>query len=173
MQTVLPDADWRPILLAGLFKLNGRTSWYLAGPPDQRRARMAEIERRAMSYGLPPIQWFTELPQSLLNLGRAATVAKREGQGPGFSLAVFRAIFGGGEDPSTPVALARLAEDSGIDGELMLRRIGEQDVKDELRRVTEEAHAAGVPGVPTVVIDGEAFWGEDRLDEAAAVASPE
>jgi len=38
---VLPEAEWRPILLGGLFKLNGRTTWFFS---DDREARMAEIE---------------------------------------------------------------------------------------------------------------------------------
>jgi len=35
---------------------------------------------------------------------------------------------------------------------------------------TVEAQAAGAPGVPAVVVGGEAYWGDDRLDEAAAAA---
>ncbi|MGH2836910.1 MAG: hypothetical protein ACRDJY_01010 [Thermoleophilaceae bacterium] len=44
MGTVLPDADWRPILLGGLFKLNGRTSWLFS---EERESRMAEITARS------------------------------------------------------------------------------------------------------------------------------
>jgi 2-hydroxychromene-2-carboxylate isomerase len=41
-------------------------------------------------------------------------------------------------------------------------------VKDELRAVTGDAHARGVFGVPTVAVGAQLFWGDDRLEEAAA-----
>jgi 2-hydroxychromene-2-carboxylate isomerase len=41
-------------------------------------------------------------------------------------------------------------------------------VKDELRALTDSAHALGVSGVPTVAVGDELFWGDDRLEEAAA-----
>ena len=43
-------------------------------------------------------------------------------------------------------------------------------MKDALRAATEEAAARGVVGVPTVVVGDEVFWGDDRLEEAAAAA---
>jgi 2-hydroxychromene-2-carboxylate isomerase len=54
IQEVVPEAEWQPILLGGLFQLNGRHSWLY---DDGREARMAEIESRAAAYGLPPIAW--------------------------------------------------------------------------------------------------------------------
>jgi 2-hydroxychromene-2-carboxylate isomerase len=46
--------------------------------------------------------------------------------------------------------------------------IESQAVKDALRKATDEAIALGVVGVPTVAIGSELFWGDDRLEEAAA-----
>jgi len=161
---LLPDADWRPILLGGLFKLNGRTSWFLS---DERETRIAEIEERAKSYGLPPVSWPTALPENLLALARAATVAKQNGREVPFALAGFRAMFVHGKDPSSPDEMERLASSAGLETTEWTAAIGEQPIKDELRRTTEEAHALGVPGVPTVVLGSTVFWGDDRLEEAA------
>lgn len=163
----LPDADWRPILLGGLFKLNGRRSWFFG---DERERRMAEVEERAARYGLPPIRWPSAWPSNVLDLARAATVARHAGREVEFALAGFRAIFVEGRDPSEPRQLEALAAATRIDPRELLEGIARQEIKDELRRTTEEAHAAGAPGVPTVVVDGQAFWGDDRLDEAAAAA---
>jgi 2-hydroxychromene-2-carboxylate isomerase len=44
-------------------------------------------------------------------------------------------------------------------------------VKAALREATERAGDLGVRGVPTVVVDDEAFWGDDRLDQAARAAA--
>jgi 2-hydroxychromene-2-carboxylate isomerase len=49
-------AEWRPILLGGLYRLTGRSSWAL-GDYRRRQTGMAEIERRARDCGLPPIRW--------------------------------------------------------------------------------------------------------------------
>jgi 2-hydroxychromene-2-carboxylate isomerase len=43
-------------------------------------------------------------------------------------------------------------------------------IKLTLREATESAHAFGVIGVPTIAVDGELFWGDDRLEDAAACA---
>ena len=163
--TVLPDADWRPILIGGLFKLNGRTSWVFS---DERESRMAEIEQRAERYGLPPITWPTGLPENQLALARAATVAKRHGQAAPFALEAFRATYVRGVDPSSEQGLREAAAAVGLDGDALIVAIAQQEIKDELRRTTEHAHKQGVPGVPTVVVDGAVFWGDDRLEEAAA-----
>jgi 2-hydroxychromene-2-carboxylate isomerase len=167
MGTVLPEADWRPILIGGLFKLNGRTSWVFS---DERELRMAEIEERAKRYGLPAISWPAGLPENQLGLARAATVAKRHGRAAQFAIEAFRATYVRGVDPSTEQGLRKIAAAVDLDGDLLIAAIAEQDVKDELRRTTEHAHEQGVPGVPTVVVDGVVFWGDDRLEEAAAAA---
>ena len=169
MGTVLPEADWRPILIGGLFKLNGRTSWIFS---EERESRMAEIEERAKRYGLRPITWPTGLPENQLGLQRAATVAKRDGRAAHFALEAFRATYVRGVDPSSEQGLREVAAAVELDGDALIAAIAEQDVKDELRRTTEHAHEEGVPGVPTVVVDGAVFWGDDRLDEAAAAARP-
>ena len=167
MREAIPDADWRPIFIGGLFKLNGRSSWLFG---DDREPRMREIEERAERYGLPRVRWPAGLPSSILDLARAATVAKRDGREVDFALAAFRTAFVDGRDASEPRRLESLAAETGLDARDLLDSIGRQDIKDRLRETTEEAHAAGAPGVPTVVVGGEAFWGDDRLDDAAAAA---
>ena len=48
------------------------------------------------------------------------------------------------------------------------RGIESRSVKDRLRAATDEAAARGVEGVPTVAVGDELFWGDDRLEDAAA-----
>jgi 2-hydroxychromene-2-carboxylate isomerase len=56
---------------------------------------------------------------------------------------------------------------SAIDARELADALGDQQVKDELRAITAEALAAGVFGVPTVVVGDELYWGQDRLGDAA------
>lgn len=164
---VLPHAEWQPILLGGLFKLNGRTSW---GFGPEREARRAEIERRADRYGLPPIRWRPGPPQAWLTAMRAATVAKRHGRAVEFSRAAFRAAFVEGRDLGQAEEVGALASYTGLDPAGLLEAVARPEVKDELREATEHAHSLGVLGVPTVLVGDDLFWGDDRLEDAAAAA---
>jgi 2-hydroxychromene-2-carboxylate isomerase len=60
---------------------------------------------------------------------------------------------------------------TGLDPDQVRRRIGEPEVKQRLRAYTDEAHAAGVLGVPTLRIGERLFWGDDQLEIAAAAGS--
>ncbi len=124
---VLPvPARWQPILLGGLFKRFATGSW-ARGPG--RAAGIAEVERRAAVYGLPPPRWPDPWPGDGLLVMRVATC---------------------GLTPAE--ALAEASSDP---------------VKRALREATDRAAEQGVHGVPTVVIDGRLFFGDDHLDEAA------
>jgi 2-hydroxychromene-2-carboxylate isomerase len=164
---LIPDADWRSVYGPALLKLAGRTMWVLT---DERPARLAEIEQRAQSYGLPPIRWPQSLAHRGIDLARAATAAKHEGREREFALAASRAIFTTGSDPSDPDGIRRLAEEVGLDGDSLLERIATQEVKDELRETVDEAYARGAHGVPVVIVGDRVFWGDDQLEEAADAA---
>ena len=63
------------------------------------------------------------------------------------------------------------ARRAGIDAAELQAALTDPAVKDALRAATDGAVALGVFGVPTVLVGGELFWGDDRLDEAAAAAA--
>lgn len=165
---VLPEPPrWQPVLLGGLFKLAGRSSWAL-GDYDRRRRGMAEIERRAHDYGLPPVRWPDPWPTSSLHAMRTAIHARHAGREREFAGAAFAVAFAEGHDLGEVRHVLAAAERAGLDAAEAERAIDEREVKDELRAVTDEAHARGVFGVPTVAAGEELFWGDDRLEEAAA-----
>jgi len=60
--------------------------------------------------------------------------------------------------------LAAIANENGIDGNLLLKSTDSAEVQAEYQANTEEAIARGVFGAPTYAFDGELFWGQDRLD---------
>ena len=67
-----------------------------------------------------------------------------------------------GEHADDPARFAALRAELGIPESRL------SEVKDQLRANTEEAAARGVFGVPSLVIDGEVFWGADAIDFARA-----
>jgi 2-hydroxychromene-2-carboxylate isomerase len=161
------EAEWRPVLLGAVFKATGRSSW---ATTDRRAVGMSEVERRAAAYGLGGVRWPEPWPGNGLAAMRAATYARQEGFEREFALAAFRLAFTEGRDLSLREHVLDAAASCGH-GEDVAAAIGRQDVKDALRATTEEALARGVIGVPTVAVDGELFWGDDRLDAAALRAS--
>jgi 2-hydroxychromene-2-carboxylate isomerase len=160
--------EWQPILLGGLFKRFDRSSWGLA--PD-RESGMAECERRAADYGLPAIRWPDPWPPNGLFAMRAATYAKEVGRTVSFSLAAFRQAFAAGRDLSEPDNVLLAAAAAEIHPRALLASAERDSVKSALREETERAGDLGVRGVPTVVMDGEVFWGDDRLEEAVHAAA--
>ena len=60
--------------------------------------------------------------------------------------------------------MAAICERSGLDGAALVDAAGRDGAKARLKSDTERAIADGVFGVPTVLVDGELFWGADRLD---------
>jgi 2-hydroxychromene-2-carboxylate isomerase len=161
--------EWQPILLGGLFKRFGRSSW---GEGPDREAGIRECERRARAYGLPPIGWPEPWPGDMLVAMRTATFAKQIGRAVSFSLAAFRQQFAAGRDLSEPDNVFIAAASSELHPRALNAAIASRGVKDELRAATDRAGDLGVFGVPSVVVGGEVFWGDDRLEEAAAAAVP-
>lgn len=158
---------WQAVSLGALFKLTGRSSWSL-GDPERRQAGMAEVERRARLYGLPPVRWPDPWPGNYLTAMRAATFVYREHRGNEFTMQAFRNAFQEGSDLSVLEEVLRAADQAGLDPHVVEAAIHDQEIKLALRNATDAAHEHGVFGVPTIAIDGELFWGDDRLDDAAA-----
>ena len=166
--TVLPErVVWQPVLLGGLFRLTGRSTWAL-GDHRRRQAGMAEIERRTRGYGLPPMRWPDPWPTDYLFAMRATTFAFAAGRGREFALAAFRLAFREGADLSIPGQVLRAGRAVGLDPAELEAATRDPAVKQQLRDATQAAYDLGVIGVPTVAIDDDTFWGDDRLEDAAA-----
>jgi 2-hydroxychromene-2-carboxylate isomerase len=163
---VLPVvAIWQPILLGGIWQRTGGRSW---ATTDKRVEGMREVERRAAHYELLPLRWPEPWPTSTLLAMRAATFAQQGGRTVAFSLAAFRQAFAGGRDLSVIDNVLIAAAACELHPNAILKAIETKSVKDRLKAATQEAIDRGVTGVPTVAVGDELFWGDDRLEEAAA-----
>lgn len=159
---------WQPVSLGALFKLTGRSSW-ATGAADQRRAGMAEVERRARLYGLPAMRWPEPWPTDYLFAMRAATYAFQAGRGHAFTTHAFRHAFQHGRDLAVHEHVLRAATDAGLDASAVDEATSDPEIKLALRAATDAAHALGAFGVPTIAVADELFWGDDRLEEAGAL----
>lgn len=164
----LEQPEWQPILLGGLFHRFDRGSW---SETPGRAEGMAEIERRAADYGLPPIAWPKPWPPNSLVAMRAATYAKQTGRAVSFSLAAFRQAFAAGRDLTDVDNVAIAGAACELHPRALLKAVETAGVKEALREATERAGDRGVEGVPAVVVGDEVFWGDDRLEEAVEAAA--
>ena len=164
----LEQPEWQPILLGGLFKRFGRDSW--ANGPG-REEGIAEVERRAAAYGLPPLVWPDPWPGNTLGAMRVATFAKQTGRTVAFALAAFRQAFAAGRDLSEPDNVLIAAAACELHPRALLKAVETEGVKSALREATDRAAELGVIGVPSLRVGDEVFWGDDRVEEAVAAAS--
>jgi 2-hydroxychromene-2-carboxylate isomerase len=168
LHTVLPQPiEWQPVLLGGIFKSTGRSSWAL-GDRRRRQAGMAEIERRARDYGLAPMRWPDPWPTNYLVGMLATTFAFGAGRGREFTLQAFRSAFQRGSELSIPEHVFDVGAQAGLDRGELEAATQDPEIKRTLRLATDAARERGVIGVPTIAVDDELFWGDDRLADAAA-----
>jgi 2-hydroxychromene-2-carboxylate isomerase len=150
-----------PVLFAGLLKAHGNLG--PAEVPAKRlylfRDVMREAARRGLPFAGPPGHPFNPLAAL-----RMCTAVQDDEQRRALALALMAACWEGGEDISDTAVLARLGDDAGFDGQDLLARAATPEVKQALAAATEAAILGGVFGVPTYRLDGELFWGGDRIE---------
>ncbi|MGB2816458.1 MAG: 2-hydroxychromene-2-carboxylate isomerase [Burkholderiaceae bacterium] len=156
---------FRPLLLGVVFKASGSaplTEQY--GP--KARYSVHDFERSARFAGIR-YRHPSKFPIGAVGASRAVLWLQqhRPGKANEFVHAVFRAFFQDDRDISDAAVVAEIAQSIGIEGEALMQAAQTPEIKDELRRRVEEAVALGVFGAPTIVVDGEVFWGNDRLPQ--------
>lgn len=137
-----------------------------ANKPVKSAYMWRDIERRAERYGLAPkIPAPYPLP-GLVLANLVATLAAEEGWVQDYVRATYRRWFEeglpAGEDPNLSDSLWEI----GQDPEQVLSRAQAERIERALAAATDEAMELGVFGSPTFVVNGEVFWGDDRLDDA-------
>ena len=153
-----PDLEvtYRPVLFAGLL-----AHWQHKGPAEIPAKRVQTYRwchwyaaRRDIPFRMPPAHPFNPL--------RPLRLAVAQGAEPQLIRAIFDAIWAEGRDPSDDEEWQALTARLGIaDADEMIAR---SEVKEALRRGTEEAAERGVFGIPTFAIGDEIFWGLDTTD---------
>ncbi len=158
--------DIKPFDLGRVFSVSGGLP--LAKRAPQRQAhRLAELARWSKFLNIPMNVQPKHFPVSPDAASRLI-IAARTGLGEGASLelagAIMRALWAEEKNIADEDTLAQIAALLGYDGRMLLKAAATQGVQDQLERNTDEAIAANVFGAPWYVVDGEGFWGQDRLD---------
>ena len=103
---------------------------------------MAEVERRAAAYGLPPIVWPEPWPGDGLFAMRVATFAKQTGRTVSFALAGFRQAFAAGSDLGDPENVLIAAAACELHPRALIKAVETKAVKGALREATERGGPA-------------------------------
>src|SRR5918912_3943680 len=130
------DVAWQPVSLGALFKLTGRSSWAL-GDYRRRQAGMADIERRARSYGLPPMRWPDPWPTDYLTAMRAVTYAFGVGRGRELAMHAFRSAFQRGRQLRDPAEVFAVAAEVGLGRRELEAGVADPQIKWALRDATD------------------------------------
>jgi len=159
--------EWRPIAFGVIVRARGTLPWSFAA---EREEHFTEIARRAATRGLPELRYPEGWPRDTYSLHglRAALLAEDQDELRALSRELFETMFAQGRHLADVEAVLDAAQRAGMDRERVRRGIEDPVVKQRLRAQTDAALEHGVTGVPTVEVAGKLFWGDDRLEEAAA-----
>jgi 2-hydroxychromene-2-carboxylate isomerase len=141
----------------------------LGTDPDALGDYRLSAEKRALELRLPLI-WPERFPEEVPAAMRAAHYAAEQGRGAAFVLAAGRLAFCGGFDLDDPELLAEAAAAAGIDMQGWLQALGEVARDGEIDSAGRALLADGAERLPALRVGDLLFWGEERVDEAAAAA---
>jgi 2-hydroxychromene-2-carboxylate isomerase len=158
------EVAWHPIMLGAAFKLTGAQP--LMHTPLKGDYMLRDLPRFARLLGVPfvapPV-----MPANSLAASRACTWLEQNDpkKAKALAQAVFHAHWGDGRDIARPDDIANIAAPLGIERAVLLAAVADPAIKERLKQATEAAIERGVFGSPFVLLDGEPFWGADRLDQ--------
>jgi 2-hydroxychromene-2-carboxylate isomerase len=155
--------EWRPMLLGGVFQATGNQSPMMV--PAKGKWMQRDLERFARRDGTP-FRHNPHFPINTLMLMRGAVGLQQrdEARFKPYVDAVYRAIWADQKNMNDPQVVGAVLHAAGFDPGELLALTSEPEVKERLKAVTAEAVGKGVFGAPTFFVDGEMYWGQDRLD---------
>jgi 2-hydroxychromene-2-carboxylate isomerase len=161
------EVHWRPFSVRTLMQENGTR---LREQPRKMAYIWRDIERRAALHGIPfraPPPWPTDSRQ-LAN--HVAIVAAAQGWLIDYTVASFRDWYVEGRELGDDANLRRILAALGRDPDAVIAEATSPATLARYEQETDAARRLGVFGSPAFVVDGEVFWGDDRLEEAFAWA---
>ena len=156
--------NYKPVMLGDLFSETGGLPLGKRHPARQHY-RMVELQRwrdkRGLDFKLQPKHWPFAGPQpdgmviAALEAGLDPEPFLRHG---------YAACWEAERDLADPAVLVQIADEAGLPGEKLLARAAAPEIAANYKQNLADAVAAGVIGAPGYVLDGEVFWGQDRIE---------
>lgn len=155
--------NWKPMLLGAVFQATGNHS--PATVPAKGKYMFDDLQRFALQYDVP-FNRNPHFPINTLMLMRAAVglQMRNDTRQMEFTQAVFEAMWVESRNLNDLAETGAVLHEAGFDAAAMLALVSQQDVKDRLKVLTQEAVDRGVFGAPTMFVGDAMFWGQDRLN---------
>jgi 2-hydroxychromene-2-carboxylate isomerase len=133
--------------------------------PVRQRYRMVELQRwrdkRGLTFHLQPANW----PFNSRLADGVVVAAVEAGHDPApFMQRVFAGVWEDQLNLADPATVTKLADDCGLPGKQLVERSGSDEIGAAYEQNRRDALAADVFGLPGYVLDGEVFWGQDRIE---------
>ena len=158
------DFVWRPFNVRTIMREMDNIPF--ANKPVKAAYMWRDIARRASMHGLAPQ---LPAPYPLAELERAnrvAVLAAQEGWCEAYTRETYRRWFEVGEPAGSEPNISASIAHAGRDVAAVLSRADGDEGAAALVAATDAARAAGIFGSPSFIVDGELFWGDDRLEDA-------
>ena len=156
---------WRPFLLGPIFAAQGWPDSPFNLYPAKGDYMWRDLQRVCRQAGL---DWRrpSAFPRNSVLAARIALVGCDQGWCPAFSRAVYRANFVDDRDIADRNTIAAILTGLNLDADAVFSLAEDPSQKAVLRSQTDRATRLGIFGAPSFIVDGELFWGGDRLDQA-------
>lgn len=157
--------DWKPFLLGPLFANQGWNDSPFNIYPAKGHYMWRDLARICQREGLP-LTHPSVFPRNGLLAARVVVAANGEDWLNDFVQAVYHANFAEDREISDAEILQDILAGLDQDPAVWLAKAQSSEAKSGLRSNTEQAVALGIFGSPSFMVDGELFWGNDRLEQA-------
>jgi len=158
------EVNWRPYLLGVAFKTTGSAP--LTTIPVKGAYHLRDMPRTAKYFGVP-YRHPSPFPISAVTPTRAFywLDASDRSRAQDLAQALFRAYFVDGIDISSTDNTVAVCARFGLKADSVRTALADPAIKDRTRSEVDKALARGAFGSPYIVVDGEPFWGSDRLEQ--------
>ncbi len=159
------QVKWRSFLLGPIFAAQGWNDSPFNIYPAKGAYMWRDLARLCAAQGLP-LKKPSQFPRGSLLAARIACRFADEAWLPEFVRRVYSANFVRDLDISSPFVIGEILSSLGQVPAEIMKAAQAQETKDAFRAQADKAVALGLIGAPSFVVDGEVFWGGDRLDAA-------
>lgn len=167
--------DYKPMPLRSVFDETGGVP-LAARHPVRQRYRLVDLQRWREQRHVPLVLQPRYFPFDASLADRVAIALLMSEKDPqAFIADVMAGVWAREEDMRAPTAVKGSADRAGFDGAALLEQAGQEPIRQRYEATLAEAVELGVFGAPSYVLDGEVFWGQDRLellDSALASGRP-
>ena len=153
---------YKPVLLGGIFKATGNSSPVMVAAKGEYMLKH-DLPRYAQKYSVA-LKFNPHFPINTLQLMRAATGLLNKSNFDSFINTIFKAIWIDGLNMGDEMVLQKVLPDNNFNSHDIFKLASTDSVKEILIENTDSAVKRGLFGVPTIFINGEMFFGQDRLD---------